>query len=66
MKDKYFDTEMTIVKNLFWAIMLLASGMKLLEMSTIIMGIIGWSFIVTASAYIIYLFVVVSILKSRS
>lgn len=60
-----FDIDMVVCKKLFWALMLLASGVKCFGMLTVAYTIIGWGCVITSIAYIVYMIVMVSLIKSR-
>lgn len=65
MKTNNFDIDISICKKLFWALILLASGIDALGMLTIAYTIVGWSLIVTSIAYMINIAIMVSMIKSR-
>lgn len=62
MNDKTFNN---IMMNLFWELMLLASGIKLLSYWENIITVIGYAFILIAISMIVNT-VVVPFLKTRS
>lgn len=62
MNDKTFEN---IMANLFWELMLLASGIKLLSYWDGIITMVGYAFILIAISMIM-INVVVPILKTRS
>lgn len=62
--DKYIEW---ILKDLFLALLVLASGIELVQKFwSIIAMATGYGLIVTAVVYMIYLAVMVSVIKSRS
>lgn len=62
MNDKTFNN---IMMNLFWELMLLASGIKCLSYWTSGIRVIGYTFVLIAISMIVTT-VVVPVLKSRS
>ncbi len=62
--DKYIEW---ILRNLFLALLVLASGIELVQKFwSIIAMVTGYGLIATAIMYMIYLAVMVSVIKSRS